>query len=197
MTELFAGISPLEAAAVVFAVAYLVLVIKQNQLAWPAALISVLLSLVLFFDARLYMESALQIFYAVMAVYGWHQWRYGGGDKQGIAIGTWTLRQHAVAIVSILVASATFGFALSGTSAALPYLDSFTTVAAIVTTYMVARKVLENWIYWFVIDGVSVYLYGTRGLLLYAALFVFYLLLIVIGFRRWLQDWREQSMTPG
>jgi nicotinamide mononucleotide transporter len=62
---------------------------------------------------------------------------------------------------------------------------------------MVARKVLENWIYWFVIDGVSVYLYGTRGLLLYAALFVFYLLLVVIGFQRWLQDWREQSMTPG
>jgi nicotinamide mononucleotide transporter len=196
MTELFAGISPLEAGAVLFAVAYLVLVIRQNQLAWPAALISVLLSLVLFFDAKLYMESALQVFYAVMAVYGWHQWRHGGADGQGVAICTWSPSQHAAVIVSILLASAAFGYALQGTAAAMPYLDSFTTVAAIVTTYMVAKKVLENWIYWFVIDAASVYLYGTRGLLLYAALFVFYLLLIVIGFRHWLKDWRVQSATP-
>ena len=196
MSELFARISHLEAAAVVFAVAYLVLVIRQNQLAWPAALISVLLSLVLFFDARLYMESALQVFYAVMAVYGWHQWRHGGAGGHGVVICTWSPRQHALVIASIFVASAVFGYALRGTEAAMPYLDSFTTVAAIVTTYMVAKKVLENWIYWFVIDAVSVYLYGTRGLLLYAALFVFYLLLIVIGFRRWLLDWRVQCAPP-
>jgi nicotinamide mononucleotide transporter len=57
---------------------------------------------------------------------------------------------------------------------------------------MVAKKVLENWIYWFVIDAVSVYLYSARELFLYAALFALYLVLIVIGFRRWLRDWREQ-----
>jgi nicotinamide mononucleotide transporter len=79
---------------------------------------------------------------------------------------------------------------MSRTDAAFPYFDSFTTVAAIVTTYMVARKVLENWLYWFVIDSISVYLYLARGLTLTALLFVLYLVLIVIGWRRWWLDWR-------
>lgn len=192
MTDWFAGISALEGWAVLFAIAYLVLAIRQSQWCWPAALVSVFLSLVLFADARLYMESALQLFYAAMAVYGWHQWRHGGRDRQGVAIGTWSPRRHAVVIGATLVASAAFGFVLSASDAALPYLDSFTTVAAIVTTYMVAKKVLENWVYWFIIDALSVYLYVSRGLPLYAALFVFYLVLIVIGYRRWLRDYRDQ-----
>ena len=193
LTELLAGISPLEGAAVTFAMAYLVLVIRQNILCWAAALISVLLSLILFYEVALYMESALQIFYAGMAVYGWQQWRSGGADKQGVRIRTWPLHTHAVVLALIVALSAAFGWFLSGTDAAFPYLDSFTTVAAVVTTYMVAKKVLENWIYWFAIDSVSVYLYAARELPLYAALFVFYLVLIVIGFRQWLADWRNEQ----
>ena len=80
---------------------------------------------------------------------------------------------------------------MSHTDAAFPYADSFTTVAAIVTTYMVARKVLENWVYWFVIDSVSVYLYASRGLYLTTLLFLSYLVLIVIGFRTWLREYRH------
>jgi nicotinamide mononucleotide transporter len=67
----------------------------------------------------------------------------------------------------------------------MPYLDSFTTWGAIVTTWMVARKIIQNWHYWFIIDSVSVYLYTSRGLWLTALLFVLYLVLIVIGYREW------------
>ena len=67
----------------------------------------------------------------------------------------------------------------------MPYIDSFTTWAAIVTTWMVAKKIIQNWHYWFVIDSVSVYLYVSRGLWLTALLFVLYLVLIVIGYRAW------------
>ena len=200
LTDFVASISLLEAAAVAFAVAYLVLVIRQNILCWAAALISVLLSVILFYDAALYMEAALQIFYAGMAVYGWQQWRYGGSDRQGVRIRTWPLRAHAAALGLIVVLSAAFGFVLTRTDAAFPYVDSFTTVAAVVTTWMVAGKVLENWLYWFVIDAVSVYLYAARDLPLYAALFIFYLVLIVIGLRQWLADWRRQqpvAAAPG
>jgi nicotinamide mononucleotide transporter len=195
MADWFAGISALEAAGVAFAIAYLVLAIRQSQWCWGAALVSVLLSLVLFANAKLYMESALQIFYAAMAVYGWYQWRLGGPDQHGVAIETWSARRHAAVVGATLIVSAAFGFALGATDAALPYLDSFTTVAAMVTTYMVAKKVLENWIYWFVIDALSIYLYASRGLPLYAALFAFYLVLIVIGYRRWHKDYRAQM--PG
>lgn len=185
--------SPLEIAAVVFAVAYLLLVIRQSMLCWPAALISVLLSLIVFYDAKLYMESALQIFYAGMAVYGWHQWRYGGARGEGVAIRVWTWRRHVVAVAAVVALTVAAGSLLRDhTDAAYPYLDSFTTIGALVATWMVAKKVLENWIYWFVIDALSVYLYGARGLFLFAGLFVGYLVLIVIGFRAWRRQWHGE-----
>lgn len=183
----------LEPLAAVLAIVYLVLAIRQILACWYAAFVSSLIYLWIFFDARLYMETALQIFYAAMAVYGWYQWRYGGAGHAGVRISVWRPRQHAMAITGVLVFAAAFGWMLTSTDAAFPYLDSFTTVAAIVTTWMVARKVLENWIYWFVIDSVSVYLYTARDLYLTAGLFLLYLVLVVIGFRAWLEDWRAQE----
>jgi len=74
------------------------------------------------------------------------------------------------------------------TAAALPFLDALTTWGAIVTTYMVANKVLENWIYWFVIDSISIYLFISRELYFTALLFFVYLFMIVIGYRAWKQS---------
>ncbi len=182
-----------ELVAVVLAVAYLLLAIRQNIWCWAAALCSSVIYLWLFFDALLYMESALQIFYVAMAVYGWYQWKRGGDDGRGLHIVTWRLRTHALVIAGVLILSAGVGWAMTATDAVFPYLDSFTTVAAVVTTYMVARKVLENWVYWFVIDSVAIYLYIARELYLTSALFVVYLVLVVVGFRRWRRDWRAET----
>jgi nicotinamide mononucleotide transporter len=191
-----AAISPLEIASVAFALAYLVLAVRQNILCWAAALVSTLLSLALFYEARLYPETALQVFYAAMAVYGWYQWRGGRRGTRGpspeLRVSVWPWTRHALAIGGTLAAAAALGTWLSRTNAAFPYLDSFTSVGAVVTTYMVARKVLENWLYWLVIDGLTLYIYWQRELYLYAALFVVYLVLVVIGFYRWHRDWRAQ-----
>jgi nicotinamide mononucleotide transporter len=192
------SLSWIEIGAVVFAVAYLGLAIRQNALCWPAALISVVLFLALFYDARLYMEAALQIFYMVMAVYGWYQWRLGGREHTGVIITVWSKRAHAIAIVAVIALSAGFGaFLAARTDAALPYADSFTTIGALVATYMVTKKVLENWVYWFVLDSVSVFVYVARELYLSALLFVLYLVLIVIGYRRWLRDFRAEQLRDG
>ena len=197
LVHVLTSMSPLEASAVAFGLAYLVLAIRQNILCWPAALISVLLSLVLFFEARLYSESALQLFYAAMALYGWYEWRYGGrraeGETAELPVSVWPFKWHAVAIGVSVLATAAIGWVLAHkTRAAFPYLDTFTSVSAIVTTYMVAKKILENWIYWIVLDSLSVYLYVARNLYLYAALFVVYVVLAVLGFMRWHRDWRAQ-----
>jgi nicotinamide mononucleotide transporter len=166
-------------------------------LCWPAALISGALFLVLFYDARLYMEAALQIFYIAMAVYGWHQWRLGGTEHTGVTITLWSARAHVVTIVAVILLSAAFGAALAArTDAALPYADSFTTIGALVATYMVTKKVLENWIYWFVLDTVSVFVYVARELYLSALLFLLYLVLIVIGYRRWRRDFDAEKPQP-
>ena len=181
-----------EALAVVLAVAYLLLAIRQNPWCWAMAIASTSIYLVLMYSAGLYMESALQLFYIAIAIYGWHQWLTGGDSSaQGTQLSTlpvrrWPWQAHALAIPGVLIGAVAAGWLLSRYSpAALPYLDSFTTFGAIVATWMVARKILENWLYWFVIDSVSIYLYISRELYLTAALFCGYLVLIVFGYRAW------------
>ena len=101
-----------------------------------------------------------------------------------------------LAIGGSVALSAALGWLMSRhTDAAYPYLDAFVTVSSIVTTYMVARKLLENWLYWLVVDSLSMYLYWQRGLNLYVGLFGIYLVLVVIGLVRWHRDWRAQPAT--
>lgn len=178
----------LETVAVIFALAYLVLVIRQNIWCWGAALVSTSIYVYVFLSAKLYMESALQVFYIVMAVYGWWQWR-GGSTGHDLKIIRWRWSQHLAAIVGILALSLLSGALLNRyTAAALPFIDSLTTWGGIVATYMVARKVFENWHYWFVIDSVSVYLYLNRGLQQTALLFLLYLAMIVVGYLAWRKE---------
>ena len=189
---------PLEAAGVLFGVLYLVLAIRESLWCWPAAFMSSVLTIVVMFGARLYSEAALNVFYAAIAVYGWYQWRYGGrrSGESELPISVWPLKNHALAIGGSVALSAALGWLMSRhTDAAYPYLDAFVTVSSIVTTYMVARKLLENWLYWLVVDSLSMYLYWQRGLNLYVGLFGIYLVLVVIGLVRWHRDWRAQPAT--
>jgi nicotinamide mononucleotide transporter len=189
-------LSPLEAAAVLFSVLYLVLVIRQNLWCWPSAFLSAVLTIVVVFGALLYSQVALNVFYAGMAVYGWYQWRYGGGSRgeRELPIIVWPLKTHALAISSSVALAAVIGWFMSRhTQAAFPYLDAFVTVSSVLTTYMVAHKVLENWLYWLVVDSLALYLYWERELYLFVGLFALYLVLVVIGLVRWHRDWRAQT----
>jgi len=181
-----------ELLAVALAVTYLLLAIRQNIWCWAAAAVSTLLYLVIMYRASLYMESVLQLFYLGMAFYGWQQWRRGGKDHGELAVSTWAARRHVLAVSCVLLLVLVSGALLQRfTEAALPFADSLTTWGAVVATYMVARKILENWIYWFVIDSVSVYLYLSRELYFTAALFVAYLVMIVFGYLSWRRSMRE------
>ena len=180
-----------EEISVALAAAYLVLAIRQSLWCWPAALVSVALWAVVVLDARLYMDFALQIFYFAMAIYGWQQWRSGGEQGQGVRVRRWPLARHALVLTLIVLTSIIAWLALKGTNAAYPFLDSLTAIASVVTTFMVARKIIENWIYWFVIDSVLVYLYFVRDLDWYAGLYAAYLVMVVFGFRSWLRSLRE------
>lgn len=175
------------------AIAYLLLAIRQNLACWPAAIVSAGIYTVLMYRAALYMESALQLFYIAMAIYGWWHWSRGGPRDSKLPVTDWPLAFNLPPVVTIVMLSLASGYLLDNFSAAaFPYADSFTTWGAIVTTWMVARKVLQNWYYWFVIDSVSVYLYTQRGLYLTALLFMVYLLLIIVGYRAWRRSLQER-----
>ena len=187
--------SLLELVAVVFAVAYLVLAVKENSLCWYAAGISTLIFLFIFWDVKLYMESGLQIYYLAMAFYGWYQWRGANRETASLRVSKWRAKQHVIALA--LIATLTFisGSLLnSGTDANLPYLDSFTTWASVVTTFMVARKILENWFYWLVIDSVSIYLYLDRELYFTSLLFAIYIVIIFFGWFAWNRSYRQREI---
>ena len=176
----------IEPAAVVLAIAYLLLAIKQNIRCWFAAFFSSLLYFFVMYSAGLYMEAGLQIFYCVMAVYGWTQWRASLPENKKFLVKTWNRNQHIKAISLIFLLAFVSGWALEKfTNAALPFIDSLTTWGAIVTTYMVAKRLLENWIYWFVIDTISVFLFYSRGLFLTSILFFVYLIIIYFGYKSW------------
>lgn len=197
MTAMLAGWLQLhgwEALAVVLGIAYLLLAMRESLWCWPAAFLSTLIYLFLFWHAELPMESGLQFYYLAMAVYGWWHWRGGTtGAAEPLPVRTWPWRYHVAAIVLVLAASLASGAALTQAGLGrLPYLDSFTTWGAILTTWMVAQKLLENWLYWLVVDGVSLYLYLDRGLHLTALLFVVYLVIVVFGYFQWRRHYREQ-----
>ena len=194
----FQSSSLIELTAVLFALAYLTLVVKENILCWYAALISTILFLVIFWRVQLYMESVLQIYYLAMAVYGWFQWSRGGGQRNGVTITTWSLKTHVLAVLGILLATLASGMLLiKFSNAYFPFLDSFTTWASIVTTFMVAKKILENWIYWFVIDGISIFIYFERELYFTAFLFAIYLVIVLIGFLSWLKEYQREGRDSG
>lgn len=186
--------SLLELIAVVLAIAYLLLAVRQHIACWYAAFISTAIFLYVFWQVNLYMESGLQVYYLGMAVYGWWAWQRGRSEgKPGLTISTWSLRQHLIVIGIVVVATFVSGTLLSGTEQRLGYLDSFTTWGAVVATFMVTRKVLENWLYWIVIDSASLYLYFDRELYFTMILFLVYLVIIFFGFRSWLGEYRLKA----
>jgi nicotinamide mononucleotide transporter len=194
------SMSLMEVTAVIFAMAYLLLAVRENVLCWLFAFLSTAIYTVLFWDVSLLMESALNVYYMVMAVYGWHQWTRGGtnGDDQphALAVHSMSTKQHVMIITAIASLTIVSGYLLSEHStAAWPYVDSFTTWASVITTYLVARKFLQNWLYWIVIDTVSVPLYIDRSLNLTALLFVAYVVIAVVGYFKWRDHLRNSGQV--
>jgi nicotinamide mononucleotide transporter len=181
----------IEIVAAALALAYLALAIGQQISCWVAAFISSCLYVWVLFGAHLYMESVLNAFYAAMAAYGFWQWRQGLLAAP-LPVSRWPLARHAAAMLGIVGLSTASSFFLRRfTPAAWPFVDSLVTWSSVFATFLVARKVYENWHWWLVIDSTSLGLYFTRRLYVTMVLFGLYLVLIVIGMREW-----RRSLPP-
>lgn len=183
--------SYLEMVAVAAAILYLVLAIKENIWCWLFAFISTAIYIYLFHSVSLLSESLLNVYYLVMAVYGWYQWR-NGDNKTVRKIVSWPLPKHSLLILITALTVPVLGYFMSQLGASMPYLDAFTTCFAVLATVMVAHKVLENWHYWLVINVTSVYIFYTKDLFLTAAMFALYVVLTIIGFMKWNQHYANQ-----
>ena len=178
--------SIIETLAVLFSVIYVVLAAKQNIWCWAAAAISVIFYIFICYTAKLYPETGLQVFYLFMAFYGYYHWNK---KEQSLQISEWSINKHLCILIvgSVLTFLVGFYFA-TYTNAQMPIVDSFTTIFSLFATYMVAKKILGNWLYWIVIDAVSVYLYFSRDLHLTSLLFMGYTIIAIFGYFNWLKQ---------
>jgi nicotinamide mononucleotide transporter len=175
--------------AVVLALAYVLLAIRQSRWCWPAAAASAGIYLVLFARGGLPMQAALQVFYIAMAAYGWHAWRSERGEATQLRVRTWPRRWHVPALATVLLATALNVGLLPGESGPLVAgADAFVAWGSVFATWLTARKVLESWLYWIVFDVVAAVLYFAQGFHATAGLFVVYVVLAIRGFVAWRAD---------
>ena len=175
--------SILETVAVIFSLLYVYLAAHQNNLCWLAAVISVSLYIYICFNAKLYAETILQVFYFLMAIYGFYSWKKNNSQLQ---ISTWPIKKHLFIIFLGTILTFFLGFIFSNfTDAEMPLVDSFTSVFSVFATYMVVKKILSNWLYFIIIDIISTYLYFSRDLHLTSLLFLLYTFIAVAGFIKW------------
>jgi len=183
--------SLIEWLAVASSVIYVILAAKRLITCWLFAFVGSSLFVYLCYIGELYLESMLQLFYVAMAVVGWISWRNSRPENTNIK--KWGINNHVLNILISGVAAVIFGSIFDNyTSQVNPYLDSFTTCYSLSATFMVTRQILGNWIYWIVIDLVSIYLYAQRDYNLTAIQYGIFTILAVLGFLAWRNEYKNQ-----
>lgn len=175
----------LEILGTLFALSGVWLTARQHVACWPVAMVAVVIYIYVFFQSRLYGDAALQAFYLMMSIYGWYEWLFGG--KNHSALSPSYLDSHTFVVTSLIGGAATmiFAYFLQMTDSNVVWFDAATTAFSLVATWMMARKIVESWLYWIVIDSVYV------GVLIYKELYItgfqyfVFTLLAIYGFRTW------------
>lgn len=193
--EIVAGLkdtSLVEYAAVFTGITYVVLAAKKIKWCWWFAMLSTGLSIYLCFIADLYIESFLQLFYFGMAIYGWIYWN--SDEKNDLPIARWPIRYHLINIFISGIISISLGWIMTTyTDQGSPYLDAFTTVFSLAATFMVAQRILENWIYWIVIDFGLFFLYTSKGYELIGFQYGIFTIIAIFAWYSWWHYYKDQT----
>jgi nicotinamide mononucleotide transporter len=181
------AVSWLELLAFVLALAMVVLNMRVNPIAWPLAIVSSLLYFGLFWNSRLYGDASLQIFFALIALWGWWQWLRGTqADGAALKVRRLPAPQRGWLLLALVVAwPATGLFLRRYTNTDVPWWDAFPTAASVIGQWLLGRKYLENWLAWVVVNIVSVGLFAYKGLWLTTLLYSLFIALSLIGWRAW------------
>jgi nicotinamide mononucleotide transporter len=180
-------VSALEIVAFVLAVLMVVLNMRVNPVAWPLAIVSSLLYFALFWNSRLYGDASLQIFFAVVALWGWWQWLRGTA-ADGAALQVRRLQPQArwgLLAALALTWPALGWFLKTFTDTDVPWWDAFPTAASVIGQWLLGRKYVENWATWIVVNVVSVALFAYKGLWLTTVLYTLFIAMSFAGWRAW------------
>jgi nicotinamide mononucleotide transporter len=167
---------------------FLYLEIKQNKWLWPVGLVTSVMYIYVFFVAKLYADMSLQFYYVFISVYGWIAWSRGS-TKAELPLTKLSYKLFLILLgASVLIYFLISYLLVNYTDGSIPYWDAFTTALSIVATWMLARKILEQWLVWVLVNAVSLCLYIYKGLYPTSILFLFYTILAVVGYVQWKKD---------
>lgn len=194
IVDAFAVMSGWEIFAALLGMAYIIFASRESQWCWPIAFISTLIYTLLFWEGQLPMQALLNFYYMGMAIYGYNLWRKHGSTEDKLAITSWSWTKQLSVIVIATVLSVITAYYLEITETSQnPYLDASVTIFSVINTWLMAKKVLQNWLYWIVIDAAAIVLYAQSGYYATVILFSVYTILAVIGFLSWQKLYRQQS----
>lgn len=187
----------LEVAGTLLSLVYLYFSINQKAIFWLFGLLSSLLYVVVFTQTKFYADASLQVYYVVISLYGLWNWRYGKKVDtkghfpiQGVALGMWI----TLAAVTALIWIGYYQLLVNFTDSEVAFVDSLTTACSITATWMLAKKMLHQWILWIFIDLVSATVYLQKGLYTTAVLFLIYTVMAYVGYRKWLVEYRKSGV---
>jgi len=178
----------------VFGFVYLYFSIKQKVWLWPVGIITSVFYIYVFFVSKFYADMCLQFYYVAVSIYGWYFWVFGKKKQETELQTTKTdLREIIILTVAtivlfIIISAILYNF----TDSPVPIWDGFTTAASIIATWMLAKKKLENWLVWIVVDFLSISLFLYKELYVTSILFVAYTVLAFVGYFKWKKDFNAK-----
>jgi len=188
-------VSRIEIVAAILGVVNIILLVRRSIWNYPFGIVMVSLYGVVFFQARLYSDALLQVFFFVVQIYGWWVW-YHARDSAGLVkVELMSVRWRAIWLAIVGIATVAEGWYLANyTSDAAPWLDANTTAMSVVAQYLLSIRKIENWILWIVTDVVQIGLYYWKGLYPTTGLYILFLVLSCVGLYEWLREWRAHPV---
>ncbi|MBI9066826.1 MAG: nicotinamide mononucleotide transporter [Salinivirgaceae bacterium] len=187
----------IENVGVATGLAYIILSVRQNIWCWFFGIISSGLYLFVFFDSKIYADMLLQLYYVAMGLYGWIHWARldSHTSKKDLPITRLSARYTLnLVIINFVLFIVIAQLLIHFTDSPVPWIDAFTTSLSFIATWMLARKILEHWLVWIIVDSISVGLYFYRGLYSSIILFAVLTILAIVGFYQWKRQWNKTHL---
>ena len=165
---------------------YIWLEYRASIALWIVGIIMPALDIWLYWQHGLYGDSGMACYYTAAAIYGYVAWKWGAGEKKELPITHMPLRKYLPTVAFFLVAwAATYYVLITWTNSTVPVLDAFTNALSFVGLWALARKYIEQWFFWIVVDAVCCVLYVQKGIPFKAGLYGLYVVIAVMGWFKW------------
>jgi nicotinamide mononucleotide transporter len=171
------------------------LLIRQNIWTWPVGIAYTLASLYIFFTAKLYADFALHVLFLIMSSYGWYYWLHGNNrfdSELPVSSESKKVLAYSIIICSFIIILTSNLFIIY-TDADIPYWDNTTSCLSVLAIWLQSRKKIESWIFWLIIDILSVGIYFYKGLYFYSLLYSIYVVMAFLGYVTWLESYRNDK----